>query len=60
MWQQQKLTKKNDKENDKENNIENKNRMHLFIVETHKGLSELATVIGSADFTSKVKRLRIT
>lgn len=28
-------------------------------VETHKGLSELATVIGSADFTSKVKRLEL-
>ena len=28
-------------------------------VETHKGLSDLATVIGSADFTSKVKRLEL-
>ena len=28
-------------------------------VETHKGLSELATVIGSADFTSKTKRLEL-
>ena len=28
-------------------------------VETHKGLSELATVIGSADFTSKAKRLEL-
>ena len=28
-------------------------------VESHKGLSELATVIGSADFTSKTKRLEL-
>lgn len=28
-------------------------------VESHKGLSDLATVIGSADFTSKVKRLEL-
>ena len=28
-------------------------------VETHKGLSDLATVIGSADFTSKTKRLEL-
>ena len=28
-------------------------------VETHKGLSDLATVIGFADFTSKVKRLEL-
>lgn len=28
-------------------------------VETHKGLSELATVIGSADFTSQDKRLEL-
>ena len=28
-------------------------------VESHKGLSELATVIGSADFTSKAKRLEL-
>lgn len=28
-------------------------------VESHKGLSNLATVIGSADFTSKVKRLEL-
>ena len=45
-----------DKENDKENNIENKTDASTY-VETHKGLSELATVIGSADFTSKAKRL---
>lgn len=45
-----------DKENNKENNIENKTDASTY-VETHKGLSELATVIGSADFTSKAKRL---
>ena len=47
-----------DKENSKENNIENKTDASTY-VETHKGLSELATVIGSADFTSKVKRLEL-
>ena len=47
-----------DKENDKENNIENKTDASTY-VESHKGLSELATVIGSADFTSKVKRLEL-
>ena len=47
-----------DKENDKENNIENKTDASTY-VETHKGLSELATVIGSANFTSKVKRLEL-
>ena len=47
-----------DQENDKENNIENKTDASTY-VETHKGLSELATVIGSADFTSKVKRLEL-
>lgn len=47
-----------DKENDKENNIENKTDASTY-VETHKGLSELATVIGSADFTSNVKRLEL-
>lgn len=47
-----------DKENDKENNIENKTDASSY-VETHKGLSELATVIGSADFTSKAKRLEL-
>ena len=46
------------KENDKENNIENKTDASTY-VETHKGLSELATVIGSADFTSKAKRLEL-
>lgn len=47
-----------DKENDKENNIENKTDVSIY-VETHKGLSELATVIGSADFTSQDKRLEL-
>ena len=47
-----------DKENDKENNIENKTDASTY-VETHKGLSDLATVIGSADFTSKAKRLEL-
>ncbi len=52
------IDQENDKENDKENNIENKTDVSTY-VETHKGLSELATVIGSADFTSKVKRLEL-
>lgn len=47
-----------DKENDKENNIENKTDASTY-VESHKGLSELATVIGFADFTSKAKRLEL-
>ena len=47
-----------DKENDKVNNIENKTDASTYI-ETHKRLSELATVIGSADFTSKAKRLEL-
>ena len=47
-----------DKENNKENNIDNKTDVSTY-VETHKGLSELATVIGSADFTSKAKRLEL-
>ena len=52
------IDQENDKENDKENNIENKTDVSTY-VETHKGLSELATVIGSADFTSKAKRLEL-
>ncbi len=52
------INAENDKENDKENNIENKTDASTY-VEAHKGLSELATVIGSADFTSKVKRLEL-
>lgn len=47
-----------DIENNKENNIENKTDASTY-VETHKGLSDLATVIGSADFTSKAKRLEL-
>ena len=47
-----------DKENNKENNIENKTDASTY-VETHKGLSKLATVIGSADFTSNEKRLEL-
>ena len=41
-----------------ENDIEN-NRDTSIYVDVHKGLSELATVIGSANFTSKVKRLEL-
>ena len=41
-----------------ENKEENKVDVSAY-VETHKGLSELATVIGSADFTSKAKRLEL-
>lgn len=52
------INAENNKENDKENNIENKTDASIY-VETHKGLSELATVIGSADFTSKAKRLEL-
>lgn len=52
------IDQENDKENDKENNIENKTDVSTY-VETHKGLSELATVIGSADFTTKAKRLEL-
>ena len=43
-------------------NAENKEESKVDVsayVETHKGLSELATVIGSADFTSKAKRLEL-
>ena len=47
-----------DKENDKENNIEKKTDASIY-VESHKGLSDLATVIGSTDFTSKTKRLEL-
>lgn len=41
---------------DSKDNVESNTSAY---VETHKGLSELATVIGSADFTSKVKRLEL-
>ena len=47
-----------DIENNKENTIENKRDTSIY-VDVHKGLSELATVIGSANFTSKVKRLEL-
>ena len=45
-------------ENNKEDTIENKRDTSIY-VDVHKGLSELATVIGSANFTSKVKRLEL-
>lgn len=48
----------NDIENNKEKTIENKRDTSTY-VDVHKGLSELATVIGSANFTSKVKRLEL-
>ena len=41
-----------------ENKEENKVDASAY-VESHKGLSDLATVIGSADFTSKAKRLEL-
>ena len=41
---------------DSKDNVESNTSTY---VEAHKGLSELATVIGSADFTSKVKRLEL-
>lgn len=41
---------------DSKDNVESNTSTY---VETHKGLSELATIIGSADFTSKVKRLEL-
>ena len=43
-------------------NVENKENAELHTsayVKSHKGLSELSTVIGSADFTSKAKRLEL-
>ena len=45
-------------ENKEENKEENKVGASAY-VESHKGLSELATVIGSANFTSKTKRLEL-
>lgn len=45
-------------ENKEVNQEENKEDTSAY-VESHKGLSELATVIGSADFTSKTKRLEL-
>lgn len=52
------INSENDIENNKENTIENKRDTSTY-VDVHKGLSELATVIGSANFTSKVKRLEL-
>lgn len=52
------INAENDIENNKENTIENKRDISTY-VDVHKGLSELATVIGSANFTSKVKRLEL-
>ena len=52
------INAENDIENNKENNVENKTDASIY-VDVHKGLSELATVIGSADFTSKAKRLEL-
>ena len=43
----------------KEVNQEEYNVDTSAYVESHKGLSDLATVIGSADFTSKTKRLEL-
>lgn len=45
-------------ENKEVNQEENKVDASLY-VESHKGLSDLATVIGSTDFTSKAKRLEL-
>ena len=45
-------------ENKEVNQEENKVDASAY-VESHKGLSELATVIGSADFTFKAKRLEL-
>lgn len=45
-------------ENKEVNQVENKVDASAY-VESHKGLSDLATVIGSADFTSKTKRLEL-
>ena len=47
------------KEVNKEVNKEEHNVDTSAYVESHKGLSDLATVIGSADFTSKAKRLEL-
>lgn len=52
------INAENDIENNKENSIENKRDTSTY-VDVHKGLSELATVIGSANFTSKVKRIEL-
>lgn len=52
------INAENKEVNQEENKEENKEDASLY-VESHKGLSELATVIGSADFTSKTKRLEL-
>lgn len=52
------INAENDIENNEENSIENKRDTSTY-VDVHKGLSELATVIGSANFTSKAKRLEL-
>lgn len=52
------INAENDIENNIENTIENKRDTSTY-VDIHKGLSELATVIGSANFTSKAKRLEL-
>lgn len=52
------INAENKEVNQEENKVENKVDASAY-VETHKGLSELATVIGSADFTSKTKRLEL-
>ena len=52
------INAENKEVNQEENKEENKEDASAY-VESHKGLSELATVIGSADFTSKTKRLEL-
>ncbi len=52
------INAENKEVNQEENKEENKVDASAY-VESHKGLSELATVIGSADFTSKTKRLEL-
>ena len=52
------INTENKEVNQEENKVENKVDASAY-VETHKGLSDLATVIGSAEFTSKAKRLEL-
>ena len=52
------INAENKEVNQEENKEENKVGASAY-VESHKGLSELATVIGSANFTSKTKRLEL-
>ena len=59
---QSKWQEKNKEENKEENKekIKSKNKLGASAyVWSHTGLSELATVIGSANFTSKTKRLEL-